>query len=38
MPCTINIDGVSRTVDADGDTPLLWVLRDGWRTRGIVKR
>lgn len=28
MPTTININGVSRTVDVDGDTPLLWVLRD----------
>ena len=28
MPYTININGVSRTVDVDGDTPLLWVLRD----------
>jgi isoquinoline 1-oxidoreductase alpha subunit len=25
---TININGVSRTVDMGGDTPLLWVLRD----------
>ncbi len=28
MPYTININDVSRTVDVDGDTPLLWVLRD----------
>jgi hypothetical protein len=28
MPYTINVNGVSRTVDVDGDTPLLWVLRD----------
>ena len=28
MPATVKIDGVARTVDADGDTPLLWVLRD----------
>jgi isoquinoline 1-oxidoreductase subunit alpha len=28
MPYTININGVSRIVDVDGDTPLLWVLRD----------
>jgi len=28
MPATVKIDGVARTVDVDGDTPLLWVLRD----------
>ena len=28
MPYTININDESRTVDVDGDTPLLWVLRD----------
>jgi hypothetical protein len=31
MPYTTNINGVSRTVEVDGDTPLLWVLRDRWR-------
>jgi isoquinoline 1-oxidoreductase alpha subunit len=25
---TIKINGVDRTVDVDGDKPLLWVLRD----------
>jgi isoquinoline 1-oxidoreductase alpha subunit len=25
---TININGTPRSVDVDGDTPLLWVLRD----------
>ncbi len=25
---TINVNGVDRAVDVDGDTPLLWVLRD----------
>ena len=25
---TINVNGTQRTVDVDGDTPLLWVLRD----------
>lgn len=25
---TITVNGVTRTVDADGDMPLLWVLRD----------
>jgi isoquinoline 1-oxidoreductase alpha subunit len=24
----IKVNGVSRTVDVDSDTPLLWVLRD----------
>ena len=28
MPYTFNINDESRTVDVDGDTPLLWVLRD----------
>src|SRR5437899_7890851 len=28
MPFQIMINGTSHTVDADGDTPLLWVLRD----------
>jgi|SRR5882724_6800878 len=28
MATTIKINGVSHTVDVDGDTPLLWVLRD----------
>jgi isoquinoline 1-oxidoreductase alpha subunit len=28
MTYTIRINGVSRTADVDGDTPLLWVLRD----------
>lgn len=28
MSYAININNVSRTVDVDGDTPLLWVLRD----------
>lgn len=25
---TLNVNGESKTIDADGDTPLLWVLRD----------
>ena len=25
---TINVNGTSRAVDVDADTPLLWVLRD----------
>jgi len=28
MPFTININGTAHSIDADGDTPLLWVLRD----------
>jgi hypothetical protein len=29
MATKIKVNGVDRTVDVDGDTPLLWVLRDG---------
>src|SRR5512142_2960066 len=28
MAFTVNINGNRRSVDVDGDTPLLWVLRD----------
>ena len=28
MPFTISVNGQSRTVDVEADTPLLWVLRD----------
>ena len=28
MPYRLNVNGKPRTVDVDGDTPLLWVLRD----------
>jgi len=28
MAFTININGTAHSIDADGDTPLLWVLRD----------
>jgi isoquinoline 1-oxidoreductase alpha subunit len=28
MPFTINVNGTRHTIDVDGDTPLLWVLRD----------
>jgi isoquinoline 1-oxidoreductase alpha subunit len=28
MALTITVNGSARTVDVDGDTPLLWVLRD----------
>jgi isoquinoline 1-oxidoreductase subunit alpha len=28
MPFQIAVNGINRSVDVDGDTPLLWVLRD----------
>ena len=28
MAYTIKVNGAERTADVDGDTPLLWVLRD----------
>jgi isoquinoline 1-oxidoreductase alpha subunit len=28
MPFTISVNGMAQSVDVDGDTPLLWVLRD----------
>ncbi len=28
MAFTVNINGTAHGIDADGDTPLLWVLRD----------
>jgi len=28
MSYTLNVNGTRHTVDVDGDTPLLWVLRD----------
>ena len=28
MAITFKVNGINRTVDVDGDTPLLWVLRD----------
>jgi isoquinoline 1-oxidoreductase alpha subunit len=28
MPTTIKVNGTDNSVDVDGDTPLLWVLRD----------
>jgi isoquinoline 1-oxidoreductase alpha subunit len=28
MPFSVRINGVAHTVEVDGDTPLLWVLRD----------
>jgi isoquinoline 1-oxidoreductase alpha subunit len=34
MAYTIEVNGAKRTVDADGDTPLLWVLRDQLDLKG----
>ncbi len=34
MSYTIKVNGTSRTVDVDGDTPLLWVLRDECDLKG----
>jgi isoquinoline 1-oxidoreductase alpha subunit len=34
MAFTIEVNGAKRTVDADGDTPLLWVLRDQLDLKG----
>jgi isoquinoline 1-oxidoreductase alpha subunit len=34
MAYTIQVNGVARSVDADGDTPLLWVLRDELDLKG----
>ena len=28
MAFTTKINGIDRTIDVDGDTPLLWVIRD----------
>jgi len=35
MPYDIKVNGVIRTVDVDGDTPLLWVLQPTPR-HGVV--
>src|SRR5512140_797489 len=34
MAITLNVNGVSRSVEAAGDTPLLWVLRDDLQLTG----
>jgi isoquinoline 1-oxidoreductase alpha subunit len=34
MAYTINVNGTDHTVDVDGDTPLLWVLRDALAMTG----
>ena len=34
MDTTININGISKTVNAESDTPLLWVLRNDLKMTG----
>jgi isoquinoline 1-oxidoreductase alpha subunit len=34
MAYIIKVNGVERTADVDGDTPLLWILRDVWGMTG----
>jgi len=34
MAYTLKVNGKSRTVDVEGDTPLLWVLRDSLDLKG----
>lgn len=34
MSYTINVNGTPRTVEVEGDTPLLWVLRDELELKG----
>jgi isoquinoline 1-oxidoreductase alpha subunit len=34
MPIDVTVNGQSRQIAADGDTPLLWVLRDELRLTG----
>jgi isoquinoline 1-oxidoreductase alpha subunit len=34
MSYTINVNGTQQTVDVDGETPLLWVLRDTLDLKG----
>jgi isoquinoline 1-oxidoreductase alpha subunit len=34
MTYTIRVNGLERTVDVDGDSPLLWVLRDELDLKG----
>ena len=32
---TVTINGVEQAIDVDGDTPLLWVLRDTFNITGV---
>ncbi len=34
MAYMIEVNGLKRTVDVDGDTPILWVLRDELHLKG----
>jgi isoquinoline 1-oxidoreductase subunit alpha len=34
MSFTVNVNGIDRTIDIEGDTPLLWVLRDAFGMTG----
>ncbi len=34
MAYTIKVNGIEHTADVDGDTPLLWILRDVWGMTG----
>lgn len=34
MAYSIKVNGVEHTADVDGDTPLLWILRDVWGMTG----
>jgi len=34
MKINFKINGLSKTVDVDGDSPLLWVIRDGLDLKG----
>ena len=36
MAYSIEVNGQKRTVDVDGDTPLLWVLRDELDLKGSM--
>src|SRR5450830_590460 len=38
MTYTIQVNGTKRTVDVDGDMPLLWVLRDVLDLKGSTVR
>ena len=37
MAFTIKVNGVDRAADVDGDTPLLWVLRDVFGMTGTKR-
>ena len=34
MQYTVEVNGAKRSVDVDGETPLLWVLRDTLDLKG----